>query len=120
MRNVRFGLEVIVIADEVFHRIVREERLEFLIELSGERLVVREDERWFSDIFDDVCHCECFAGTGHAEKRLELFTVLETFGQFFNGLGLVACGTVRTYEVKIRTSGRLELLEFSGQALGRR
>ena len=119
MGNVRFRLEVVVIADEVFHRVVREERLEFLIELGGERLVVREDERRLADILDDVCHRECLAGTGHAEKRLELFAVLEAFGQFFDGFGLVASGTVRTYEVKIRTRGRLELLEFSGQALGK-
>ena len=118
VRNVRFGLEVIVVAHEVFHRVVREERLEFLIELGGERLVVRENERRLADILDDVCHRECLAGTGHAEERLELFAVLETFGQFFNGFGLVACGSVRTHKVEICTRGRLELLEFSRQALG--
>ena len=83
MGNVRFGLEVVVIADEVFYRVVREERLEFLVKLGGERLVVREDERWLPDILDDVCHRERLAGTGYAEKRLELFAVLESFGQFF-------------------------------------
>ena len=120
VRNVRFGLEVVVIADEVFHRVVREERLEFLVKLGGQRFVVREDERWLADILDDVCHRECFAGARHAEERLELFAVFETFSQFFNGLRLVAGGAVRAHKVEIRTCGRLELLEFSGQALGRR
>ena len=120
VRNVGFGLEVIVIAHEVFDRVVREERLEFLIKLGGERLVVREDERWLTDILDDICHRERFAGSRHAEERLELFAVLETFGQFFDGFRLVAGSTVRAHEIKICTRGRLELLEFSGQALGRR
>ena len=117
VRNVGFGLEIVVIADKVFDRVVREERLEFLIELGSERLVVRKDERWLADVLDDVCHRERFAGTRYAEERLESFAVLESFGQFFNGFWLVACGSVRTHEVEVRTSGCLELLEFSGQTL---
>src|SRR5689334_24968221 len=41
LRNVRFGLVVVVIADEVVHRVVREERLEFLVELGRDRKSTR-------------------------------------------------------------------------------
>ncbi len=45
LRDVRFGLVVVVVADEVVDGVVREEALELLVELGRERLVVREDER---------------------------------------------------------------------------
>ena len=117
MRNIRFGLEIVVIAYEVFHRIVREERLEFLVELGSERLVVRQDERRLAYVLDDIRHRESLAGTRDAKQRLELFTVLETFGQFLDGLRLVARRTVRAHEFKIRAGRRLELLEMSRQTL---
>ena len=104
MRNVRFGLKIVVVADEVFHRIVREERLEFLIKLRRQRLVVSENQRGLAYVLDDVCHCERLAGTGHAKQRLKLFSVLETFGEFLNGLRLVTRRAIRAHKFKVRTS----------------
>ena len=43
--HVGFRLVVIVIADEIFDGVLREEGLEFVVELRGERLIVREDDR---------------------------------------------------------------------------
>ena len=43
--NVGLGLVVVVIGDEVLDRVVREERLELVIELRRQRLVVRHDQR---------------------------------------------------------------------------
>ncbi len=45
LRDVGFGLIIVVIADEIVDRVVRKELLELAIELGGQRLVVREDER---------------------------------------------------------------------------
>ena len=45
LRDVRLGLVVVVVADEIVDRVVREEFLELAIELSGQRLVVRQDQR---------------------------------------------------------------------------
>ena len=117
MRNVGFGLEVVVIADEVFHRVVREESLEFLVELRCERLVVRQDQRRLAHVLDDVCHRECLAGTRHAKECLELFAILETVCQFFDGFGLVASRPVRANKFKVRTRRRLELLQVPWQTL---
>ena len=44
-RHVGFGLVVVVIGDEVFDGVVREEALELAVELRCQRLVRREDER---------------------------------------------------------------------------
>ena len=117
MRNIRFGLEIVVIAYEVFHRIVREERLEFLIELRRERLVVRQDERRLAYVLDDIRHRESLAGTRHAKQRLELFAALKTSCEFFNRFRLVTRRSVRAHEFKVRASRRLELLEMSRQTL---
>ncbi len=45
LRNVRLGLVVVVVADEIVDRVVREELLELAVELGGQRLVVRQHER---------------------------------------------------------------------------
>ena len=44
-RDVRFGLVVVVVADEVLDGVVGEEVVHLAVELRGERLVGREDER---------------------------------------------------------------------------
>ena len=93
---------------------MREERLEFLVELRRERLVVREDERGLADILDDVRHREGLARTGDAEKRLELLAVFETFGEFLDGFRLVARSTVGANEFKVRACRRLKLLQVTG------
>ena len=43
--HVRLGLVVVVVRDEVLDRVVREELAHLAVELRGERLVVREDQR---------------------------------------------------------------------------
>ena len=45
LRDVRLGLVVVVVGDEVLDRVVREELPELVAELRGERLVVRDHER---------------------------------------------------------------------------
>src|SRR5690606_12720524 len=44
LRDVGFGLVVIVVGDEVFYGILREEALELAIELGSESFIVRDDE----------------------------------------------------------------------------
>ncbi len=43
--NVRFRLVEIVVADEIFDRVLREKTFEFAVELRRERLVVRQHQR---------------------------------------------------------------------------
>ncbi len=50
--QVRLGLVVVEVADEVLDRVVREELAELGVELRGERLVVGEDQRRPVDLLD--------------------------------------------------------------------
>ena len=89
-RHVGLGLVVVVVGDEVFDRVVREEALEFLIELGGERLVVRHHQRRPVDARDALGHRERLARTGHAEQHLVLVAALEALGQLVDRPGLIA------------------------------
>ena len=61
VRDVRLGLIVIVVGDEILDGVFREKLAELRAELRGKRLVVREHERRAVQLRDDVCHRECFA-----------------------------------------------------------
>ena len=56
LRDVGLGLVVVVVGDEVFHRVVGEERLELSVELGGQRLVGREHQGRPLHVGDDVGH----------------------------------------------------------------
>src|SRR5580704_2811109 len=96
--NVGFRLVVVVIGDEVFDRIVREERLELVIELRRQRLVVRHDERGPVQVFDDLGHRKSFARAGDAQQHLVLLAVGNAARHRLNGGTLVALRFVRTYK----------------------
>ena len=69
-RNVGFRLVVIVVADEIFDRVIGEEGLELVEELRGEGLIVRQDDGGAIDVLDDLGHREGLARAGDAEQHL--------------------------------------------------
>jgi hypothetical protein len=69
LRDVRLGLVVVVVADEVLHRVVREQRAELADELGGEGLVRADHQRRPLEPLDRVGHGERLAGAGDAEQR---------------------------------------------------
>src|SRR5687768_5125305 len=64
LRDVRLGLVIVVVADEVPDRVVGEELLELLVELRSERLVVADDQRRLVQLRDGVGHRERLARAG--------------------------------------------------------
>ena len=88
--NVGFGLVVVVIGDEVLDRVVREERLELVIELRRQRLVVRQDQRRAVHLLDDLGHRVGLARAGDAEQHLVLLAVVEPAGERLDGAALVS------------------------------
>ena len=88
--NIGFWLVVIVVRNEVFHRVIREEFLELTVELSRQRLVVRKHEGRAVHLFHDVGHRECFAGSSDTQQCLEPFFVIESGNKFFDCGGLIA------------------------------
>ena len=67
LRNVRLGLVVVVVRDEVLDRVVREELPELVAELRGERLVVRNHERGLLNLLDDPGHRRRLSRSRRAE-----------------------------------------------------
>ena len=89
-RDVRLGLVVVVVGDEVLHGVVREEVGELAGELGGQGLVVRDHERGPPDLLDDPGHRVRLARPGDAEKRLRPQPGVQPGGELLYGLRLVA------------------------------
>ena len=91
-RHIGFRLEVVVVADEVFHRVVGEEGLHLAIELGRERLVGGEHQRGALQFLDHLGHGEGLARAGDAQQHLVAFALQQPARQFTDGGGLVAIG----------------------------
>ena len=89
-RHIGFGLVVVVIADEVLHRVVGEEALELAIELRGQRLVRREDDGGALRRLDHLGHGVGLARAGDAEQHLGAVVAVDAFDQFLDRGRLVA------------------------------
>ena len=89
-RDIGFGLVIIIIADEIFDRIVGEEALELAIELGRENLVGRKDQGRALQRFDHLGHGEGFAGPCYAEQHLILLAGQRALDQFGDRGALVA------------------------------
>ena len=90
LRDVRLGLVVVVVADEVLDGVLGEEALQFGEELRGERLVVGEDERGAVPALDEVRHRERLAAAGDALEDEAVLAAREPAHERVDGLGLVA------------------------------
>src|ERR1019366_530728 len=101
--DVRFGLVVVVVRDEVLDGVVRKEGLELAIELRGEGLVVREDEGGPADVPDDTGDGHRLAGACDAEERLESIAAHEPRRQFRDSARLVAGGLEWGLEIELCT-----------------
>ncbi len=99
-RHIGLGLVIVVIADEIFDRIVREEALEFAVELRREDLVRREDQRGALQLVDDLRHGEGLARTGDAEQHLVALAVERRGNEFADRRRLVAGGFIVANQFK--------------------
>ena len=95
LRDVRLGLVVVVVGDEVLDRVLREELAELVAELRCERLVVRDHERRFLRLLDDPRHRRRLAGAGGAEQRLVALARADGARDLLDRPRLVAGGDVR-------------------------
>ena len=80
-RDVGLRLVVVVVADEVLDRVVREELPELVAELGGEGLVVGDHQRRALDPLDHPGHRERLSSPGRAEQGLEALLGFEALGQ---------------------------------------
>ena len=105
--DVGFGLVVIVITDEVAHRIVREDVLEFIIELGRQGFIGRHHQCRPVQPCNDMGHGKGFARAGHTEQNLMGQSVLQALGKLIDGLGLVALGLKVRDEFESGVSGHV-------------
>ena len=69
-RDVRLRLVVVVIADEVLDRVLRQQAAELGAQLGGERLVRAQDKDGPLQLLDGPGHDVGFAASGDAEQDL--------------------------------------------------
>jgi hypothetical protein len=93
-RDIGLGLVVVVVGDEILDRVVREEALELAVELGGQRLVRRQDQRRALGALDHLRHGVGLARAGDAEQHLGLLAVGDALDQFGDGGRLVALGFI--------------------------
>ena len=91
-RDIGLGLVVVVIADEIFDRVVRKEAPELAVELGRERLVGREHQRRALRLLDHLGHGEGLARAGDAEQHLGAVLAPDALDQVGDRLRLVALG----------------------------
>ena len=89
LRDVRLGLVVVVVGDEVLDRVVGEELAELVAELRRQRLVVGDHERRLLHLLDRPRHRRRLAGAGCAEERLEPVSAVEAGGELLDRERLV-------------------------------
>ena len=100
MGDIGLGLVIVVVRNEVFHRVFGKKLFELRAQLRGEGLVVRQHERRPLDLFDDARHRERLARARDAEQHLLVEAHLHALRQLFDGLGLVARGLEGRVQLK--------------------
>ncbi len=102
--DVSLRLVVVVIGDEILHRIVREEVAHLAIELGRQRFVGRQDQGRALDLLDHVGDGEGLARPGDAEQGHARFAIVQPRHELADGLWLIAGGGEVGDELE-RTSG---------------
>ena len=99
-RHVSLGLVVVVVADEILHRVVWKKFLELAIKLPGQGFVGRHDQRWPLHLGNDIGDGEGLARAGDAQQGLVRQPVVEPLHQLRDRGGLVAGRAPVRLEVK--------------------
>ena len=88
-RNIGLRLIVIIITDEIFHRIVRKKRLELAVELRRQSLIMGENQGRPLTPLDDMRHGEGLARTRDPEQHLIPLVTLEPTQQLVDRRRLI-------------------------------
>ena len=99
--NVGFGLVVVVIDTKYSTALCGKKRLELVVELRRQGLVVGQNQRGTVDLLDHLGHGEGLARTGDAQQDLVLVAVKDTAGERLDGFLLVAAGCVVGNELEV-------------------
>ena len=95
--DIGFGLVIVVIGDEILDIAFREKGFHLAVELRGECLVMRHDERRALRLLDDMRHGEGFARSGDAQQHLVALLLLKPLRSARRSPG---AGRLRAYNRK--------------------
>jgi hypothetical protein len=90
LRDVRLGLVVVVVGDEVLDRVVRQQFSQFVGELGSQRLVRCHDQGRSLQALDQPGRARRLPGPGRPEEHDVSLTAGDPLFQLFDGLRLVA------------------------------
>ena len=88
-RNIGLGLVVIIVGNEVFHRVIGEKLLELTIKLAGQRFIMGDNQCRLVDLSDNLTHGIGLTSTSRPHKNLGFLASLNIIHQLLNSLGLV-------------------------------
>ncbi len=88
--DIGLRLVIVVIADEIFDRVVGKEASELAVKLRRERLVGSEHQRGALRFLDYLGHGEGLARAGHPEQDLGAVLAADALNQVGDGLRLIA------------------------------
>ena len=100
LRHIGLGLVVVVITDEIFHRIFWEKLSKLAVELRRQRLVGRKNDGRPTQACNDIGHGEGLAGAGDAQQGLKHLAIHNACNQLVNGCRLVARWRVGLVKLK--------------------
>ncbi len=99
--DIGLRLVVIVVGNEIFHRVFREKLPELAAKLGSQGLIVRQHQSRPVHLLDDGGHGEGLAGAGNTKKGLLVKPPVHAVYQLFNGLRLIAGGLVFRYQFEM-------------------
>ena len=99
-RDVGLGLVEVEVADEILHRVVREEALELGVELRRQRLVVRQHQRGPSQLSHHIGDREGLARASDAQQHLMRLSFLQPGNELGDGRRLIARRRIIGFELK--------------------
>ncbi len=90
LRDIGFGLVVVIVGDKILNSIFGKKLLEFTEKLRCQGFIGRDYQGWSLNLLNYICDCERFTGTGHTEQNLAFKAVFHAFYQLADGLGLIS------------------------------
>ena len=93
-RNICLGLKIIVVGNEIFHRIFGEKLTEFGAKLCRKCLVVGENEGGAVDLSDNICHGKGLTRACDTEQGLVTVAASYSVNELCYSLRLISRGLV--------------------------
>ena len=92
LRHVRLGLVVVVVGDEILHRVIRQQLTQLIRQLRRQGLILHEHQGRTLHRLNQPGGRRGLTGTGGTHQHNVFLAVLHALGELGDGLGLVAGG----------------------------